>query len=173
MAPFFKALCVLCFYMFWSCFCFLACKYELPGIAQRKVIYHLLPARVLVTWSFCTYKILSELHLQEINDHDNRLPLMPQIMELHNQAEASCMLRPGCMCIISSYMSSLGWTHYSAESSTDVTIPQDLKLPLRKTASFTLFASWTSCKVYCWLLFSVCMVLVKPLINAVSILRVY
>lgn len=61
----------------------LVCKYELPGIAQRKVIYHLLPARVLVTWSFCPYKILSELHSQEINDHDSRLPLMLQIMKLH------------------------------------------------------------------------------------------
>lgn len=39
-----------------------ACKYELSGLAQRKVICHLLTARVLVIWSFCTYKILSEFH---------------------------------------------------------------------------------------------------------------
>lgn len=65
-----------------------ACKYELPGIAQSKVIYHLLPARLLVTWSFCTYKILSELHSQEINDHDNRLPLMLQIMKPHKSGRS-------------------------------------------------------------------------------------
>lgn len=66
----------------------LACKYELPGIAQRKVIYLLLPSRVLVTWSFCTHQILSELHSQETNDHDNRLPLMLQIMKLHKSGRS-------------------------------------------------------------------------------------
>lgn len=82
-------------YVFFAFTCFdpvfiliLACKYELPGIARRKVIYHLLPARALVTWSFCTYKILSELHSQEINDHDNRLPLMPQIMKAHKSGRS-------------------------------------------------------------------------------------
>jgi len=37
----------------------LACKYELSGIAQRKLIYYLPTARVLVIRSFCTYQILS------------------------------------------------------------------------------------------------------------------
>lgn len=39
----------------------LACKHELSGIAQRKVIYYLLAASVLVIRLFRTYKILSEL----------------------------------------------------------------------------------------------------------------
>lgn len=74
----------------------LACKYELPGIAQRTMIYHLLPARVLVTWSFRTYKILSELHWQEINDHDSKLPLMLQIMKLHKSGRSLLHVQGAC-----------------------------------------------------------------------------
>lgn len=61
----------------------LACKYELSGIAQKQAIHHLFTARVPVIWSLHMYKILFELHSQEINDHDNRLPLMLHIMKLH------------------------------------------------------------------------------------------